>query len=48
MFQSKVILYIEILTSKGVHTVQWCNIAVYSAEHSLSKMFNNGGCFICS
>ena len=34
---SLILICIDSLAVKGVHTIKWCNITVYSTENSLSK-----------
>ena len=34
-----IVICIDSLAIKGVHTKKWCNITVYSTENSLSKIF---------
>ena len=34
-----IVICIDNLTAKSAHTVWWCNITVYSTEHSLSLNF---------
>ena len=43
-----IVICIDSLITKFTHSLYKSNTCVYNTEHSLSKIFNNGGCFICS